>query len=85
MALYRATKNLFFEQLKKDVIVDDIIELDEDYAKEVNKKLKDTFPDVKEVLVLVDKNDNLEPTEEVVETEEVGEQAQKPRNKKAKE
>ena len=61
MALYRATKNLFFEQLNKDVIVDDIIELDEDYAKEVNKKLKNAFPDVKNVLELVDKNGTLEP------------------------
>lgn len=61
MALYRATKNLFFEQLKKDVIVDGIIELDEDYAKEVNKKLKNAFPDVKNVLELVDKNGTLEP------------------------
>ena len=64
MALYRATKNLFFEQLNKDVIVDDIIELDEDYAKEVNKKLKNAFPDVKNVLELVDKNGTLEPEEE---------------------
>ena len=61
MALYRATKNLFFEQLKKDVIVNEIIELDEDYAKEVNKKLKNAFPDVKNVLELVDKNGTLEP------------------------
>ncbi|EHZ02056.1 putative phage protein [Streptococcus pneumoniae GA04175] len=43
MALYKATKNLFFEQLNMDVIVNDIIELDEDYAKEVNKKLKMLF------------------------------------------
>lgn len=61
MALYRATKNLFFEQLNKDVIVDDIIELEEDYAKEVNKKLKNAFPDVKNVLELVDKNGTIEP------------------------
>ncbi|CEW31199.1 Uncharacterised protein [Streptococcus pneumoniae] len=61
MALYKATKNLFFEQLNMDVIVDDIIELDENYAKEVNKKLKNTFPDVKNVLELVDKNGTLEP------------------------
>ncbi|HEV3661986.1 TPA: hypothetical protein VYR94_000867 [Streptococcus pneumoniae] len=61
MALYQATKNLFFEQLNMDVIVDDIIELDENYAKEVNKKLKNTFPDVKNVLELVDKNGTLEP------------------------
>ncbi|CGF05834.1 TPA: hypothetical protein V0R15_002125 [Streptococcus pneumoniae] len=61
MAIYKATKNLFFEQLNMDVIVDDIIELDEDYAKEVNKKLKNAFPDVKNVLELVDKNGTLEP------------------------
>nr|DAX85420.1 MAG TPA: hypothetical protein [Caudoviricetes sp.] len=67
MAIYKATKNIYFEQLEKTVIVDDLIDLDEAYAKEVNKKLKDTFPDVKEVLVLVDKNDTLEPTEEVIE------------------
>lgn len=67
MAIYQATRNIYFEQLEKAVIVDELIELDEAYAKEVNKKLKDTFPDVKEVLVLVDKNDTLEPTEEVIE------------------
>lgn len=61
MALYRATKNLLFENLNKGVIVGDIIELDEDYAKEVNKKLKNAFPDVKNVLELVDKNGTLEP------------------------
>lgn len=61
MALYKATKNLFFEQLNMDVIVNDIIELDEDYAKEVNKKLKNAFPDVKNVLEPVDKNGTLEP------------------------
>ena len=67
MAIYQATKNIYFSQLDKAVIVDDLIDLDEAYAKEVNKKLKDTFPDVKEVLVLVDKNGTLEPTEEVIE------------------
>ena len=64
MALYKATKNLFFEQLNRDVIVAAIIELDEDYAKEVNKKLKNAFPDVKNVLELVDKNGTLEPEED---------------------
>ena len=64
MALYRATKNIFFKQLNKDVIVNDIIELDEDYAKEVNKKLKNAFPDVKNVLELVDKNGTLELEED---------------------
>ena len=67
MAIYQASKNIYFEQLEKAVIVDDLIELDEVYAKEVNKKLKDTFPDVKEVLVLVDKNGTLDPDEEVIE------------------
>ena len=61
MALYKATKNLFFEQLNMDVIVNDIIELDENSAKEVNKKLNNTIPDVKNVLELVDKNGTLEP------------------------
>ena len=61
MAFYRATKNLLFENLNKGVIVGDIIELEEDYAKEVNKKLKNAFPDVKNVLELVDKNGTLEP------------------------
>lgn len=64
MALYRATKNLLFESLNKGVIVGDIIELEEDYAKEVNKKLKNAFPDVKNVLELVDKNGTLEPEED---------------------
>lgn len=64
MALYRATKNLLFENLNKGVIVGDIIELEEDYAKEVNKKLKNAFPDVKNVLELVDKNGTLEPEED---------------------
>ncbi len=74
MALYRATKNLFFEQLNKDVIVDDIIELEEDYAKEVNKKLKNAFPDVKNVLELVDKNGTLEPEEDTPSVDEASQE-----------
>lgn len=74
MALYRATKNLFFEQLKKDVIVDDIIELDEDYAKEINKKLKNAFPDVKNVLELVDKNGTLEPETDAPSVDDVSQE-----------
>lgn len=71
MALYKATKNLFFGELNKDVIVGDIIELDEDYAKEVNKKLKNAFPDVKNVLELVDKNGTLEPEEDAPSVDDV--------------
>ncbi|QBX26380.1 hypothetical protein Javan318_0040 [Streptococcus phage Javan318] len=74
MALYRATKNIFFEQLNKDVIVDDIIELDEDYAKEVNKKLKNAFPDVKNVLELVDKNGTLELEEDAPSVDDVSQE-----------
>ena len=71
MALYRATKNLLFENLNKGVIVGDIIELDEDYSKEVNKKLKNAFPDVKNVLELVDKNGTLEPEEDAPSVDDV--------------
>lgn len=71
MAFYRATKNLLFENLNKGVIVGDIIELEEDYAKEVNKKLKNAFPDVKNVLELVDKNGTLEPEEDTPSVDDV--------------
>ncbi|WP_070021798.1 hypothetical protein [Streptococcus agalactiae] len=54
MALYKATKNLVFQNLDKAVIVDEVIELETDYAEKVNKELKLTFPDVAAVLVLVD-------------------------------
>ena len=74
MALYRATKNLVFEQLNKDVIVGDIIELEEDYAKEVNKKLKNAFPDVKNVLELVDKNGTLEPETDAPSVDDVSQE-----------
>lgn len=74
MALYKATKNLFFGELNKDVIVGDIVELDEDYAKEVNKKLKNTFPDVKNVLELVDKNGTLEPEEDAPSVDEASQE-----------
>ncbi len=71
MALYRATKNILFENLNKGVIVGDIIELEEDYAKEVNKKLKNAFPDVKNVLELVDKNGTLELEEDAPSVDDV--------------
>ncbi|WP_070043613.1 hypothetical protein [Streptococcus agalactiae] len=54
MALYKATKNLVFQNLDKAVIVDEVIELETDYAEKVNKDLKLTFPDVAAVLVSVD-------------------------------
>ncbi|HEM3578222.1 TPA: hypothetical protein U1C15_001900 [Streptococcus suis] len=62
MALFRATKNLVFKSLGKAVIVDETIELEPDYAKEVNENLKLTFPDVPAVLVLVeDENQEEKP------------------------
>ncbi|MFP7775693.1 hypothetical protein [Streptococcus dysgalactiae] len=60
MALYKATKNLTFASLKKGVIVDEIIDLEPDYAEKVNKDLKLTFPDVAAVLVLLDENVEVE-------------------------
>ncbi|WP_017767669.1 hypothetical protein [Streptococcus agalactiae] len=54
MALYKATKNLVFQSLGKGVIVDEVIDLEPDYAEKVNKDLKLTFPDVEVVLVPVD-------------------------------
>lgn len=54
MALYKATKNLVFTSLDKSVIVDEVVDLDPEYAEKVNKDLKQTFPDVDAVLVAVD-------------------------------
>lgn len=63
MTLYKATKNLFFTSLSKGVIVGETIDLEDDYAKQVNKDLKLTFPDVDAVLVPVD--DTVEADEPV--------------------
>ena len=54
MTLYKATKNLFFTSLSKGVIVGETVDLEDAYAKQVNKDLKLTFPDVDAVLVPVD-------------------------------
>lgn len=60
MALYKATKNLVFKSLDKSVIVDEVIDLDPDYAEKVNKDLKLTFPDVEAVLVPADATESVE-------------------------
>ena len=60
MALYKATKNLVFKSLDKSVIVDEVIDLDPDYAEKVNKDLKLTFPDVEAVLVAADATECVE-------------------------
>lgn len=75
MPQYKATKNLFFKSLNKDVIVGEVIELDKDYADNVNADLVKVFPDTKAVLV------PLEPEEVVEEPEEVEEKPKRTRKK----
>ncbi|HES3276614.1 hypothetical protein ACQ0P2_05135 [Streptococcus canis] len=60
MALYKATKNLVFQSLGKAVIVDEVIDLEPEYAEKVNEDLKLTFPDVDAVLVAVDAAETVE-------------------------
>ncbi|KXT70000.1 hypothetical protein [Streptococcus cristatus] len=60
MTLYKATKNLVFTSLDQSAIVDEVIELDPEYAKKVNEDLKLTFPDVAAVLVLADGDESVE-------------------------
>lgn len=74
--LYKATKNIYFKSIDKDVLVDGVIELEPDYAEEVNENLKLTFPDVSAVLVPVSE---IEDVAEDVADEHVEE---KPRKKK---
>lgn len=54
MAKYKAAKNIFFKSLNKDVIVGEVIELEKDYADNVNADLASAFPDVQAVLVPLD-------------------------------
>lgn len=54
MALYEAKKNIYFTSLGKDVSLGETIELEQAYAEAVNADLKSAFPDVDEVLVLID-------------------------------
>lgn len=51
MPQYKATKNLFFKSLKKSVMVGEVIELEKDYADNINADLASAFPDVQAVLV----------------------------------
>lgn len=54
MSQYKATKNLFFKSLKKSVMVGEVIELEKDYADNINADLASAFPDVQAVLVPLD-------------------------------
>ena len=71
MALYKATKNIFFTSLNKSVIVDEIIDLEKEYAEAVNADLKPIFPDVAAALVPIKATEPVadavdEPSETVV-------------------
>lgn len=83
MKKYKSLKNIHFKSIDKDVLENGIIELDEEFAKRVNEDLKLTFPDVQNVLISLDGDDEITDgkTDEVV--EEVAEkQTRKPRKPK---
>lgn len=82
MPQYKATKNLFFKSLNKDVIVGEVIELEKDYADNVNADLAKVFPDVEKVLVPLDEEPESVP--EVSEEETAVEPKKARRGKKAK-
>ncbi len=86
MALYKATKNLVFKSLGKGVIVGEVIDLDPDYAKQVNADLKLSFPDVAAVLVAVDETvEDADGTTEDTPAETVeDEKPKKPKGKNKK-
>ena len=78
MALFRTTKNVFFQDLDITVLEGDVVELDDATAKDLVKKLADVFPD-ETVLIEVTETGEQKPkrsrkkkTEaETTETEEV--------------
>ena len=83
MAKYKAAKNLFFKSLNKSVIVDEVVELEEEYADHVNADLAKAFPDVEKVLVPLEEEPESVP-EEVSEEETAVEPKKARRGKKAK-
>ena len=85
MPQYKATKNLFFKSLNKDVIVGEVIELEKEYADKVNTDLANVFPETQKVLEPLEKGVVEEPKQEKV-VEESEEQEEKPKRtrKKAK-
>ena len=54
MAKYKATKNLTLKTPGIELKEGEIVELEQDYAEQVNKDLKLSFPDVDAVLELVE-------------------------------
>ena len=45
MALFKTTKNVFFQDLDITVLESDVVELDDATAKDLIEKLADVFPD----------------------------------------
>lgn len=91
MKKYKSLKNIHFKSIDKDVLENGIIELDDEFANRVNEDLKLTFPDVPNVLISLDGDDEVteekadEVTDEVVDevTDEVAEKpTRKPRKPK---
>lgn len=82
MPQYKATKNLFFKSLNKDVIVGEVIELEKEYADHVNADLAKAFPDVEKVLEPLEEEP--EPALEPTEKEKPAEPKKAKRGKKAK-
>ena len=64
MPQYKATKNLFFKSLNKDVIVGEVIELEKEYADKVNADLANVFPETPKVLEPLEKEVVEEPKQE---------------------
>ncbi|MCO4510862.1 hypothetical protein Si110_00237 [Streptococcus infantarius subsp. infantarius] len=82
MAKYKAAKNLFFKSLNKSVLVDDVVELEKEYADHVNADLAKAFPDVEKVLEPLEEEP--EPALEPTEKEKPAEPKKAKRGKKAK-
>ena len=76
MALFKTTKNVFFQDLDITVLESDVVELDDATAKDLIKKLADVFPG-ETVLIEVTEAGEQKPKRsrkvetEITETEEV--------------
>lgn len=60
MTKYKAAKNLTLKTPGIELKEGEIVELEQDYAEQVNNDLKLTFPDVDAVLVPVDTTESVE-------------------------
>ncbi|HEP2841425.1 hypothetical protein MP619_00985 [Streptococcus dysgalactiae] len=64
MSKYAATKKLILAFLGVEIDAGETIEIEDEYAEQVNKDLKLTFPDVEAVLVPVSKDETIEIEDE---------------------